>query len=76
MKKEIRSYEDLGVYQKLLQLHLDVNELTMSFPKHEMYELGSQLRRSSNSIAANLAEGWNNPSCEQDEVSSRSRQGR
>jgi four helix bundle protein len=59
-KKQIKSYEDLDVYQKLLQLHLDVHELTMTFPKFEMYELGSQLRRSSNSIPANIAEGWNN----------------
>lgn len=34
--------------------------MTMNFPNYEMYELGSQLRRSSNSIPANLAEGWNN----------------
>ena len=60
MKKEIGSFEDLEVYQKLLNLHLEVHHLTIGFPKHEMYELGSQLRRSSNSIAANLAEGWNN----------------
>ena len=60
MKKPIKSYEDLEVYQKLTRLHLEVNEITLSFPKFEMYELGSQLRRSSNSVAANLAEGWNN----------------
>lgn len=60
MKKEITSFEDLEVYQRLFDLHLEVHELTMKFPKHEMYELGSQLRRSSNSIPANLAEGWNN----------------
>ena len=60
MKKPIRSFKDLEVYQRLLQLHLEVNELTMEFPKHELYELGSQLRRSSNSAPANLAEGWNN----------------
>ena len=59
-KKQIKSYEDLEVYQKLLQLHLDVHELTLSFPKFEMYELGSQLRRASSSIPANIAEGWNN----------------
>lgn len=59
-KKKINSFEDLNVYQKLLQLHLEVNELTLTFPKFEMYELGSQLRRSSNSIPANIAEGWNN----------------
>ena len=60
MKKEIKSYEDLQVYQKLVRLHIEVNSLTMTFPKFELYELGSQLRRSSNAIAANIAEGWNN----------------
>jgi four helix bundle protein len=59
-KKVIRSFRDLDVYQKLFQLHLDVHELTLRFPKYELYELGSQLRRSSNSAPANLAEGWNN----------------
>lgn len=56
----IRSFRDLEVYQKLVKLHLEVHKLTMEFPKHEMYELGSQLRRSSNSAPANVAEGWNN----------------
>lgn len=60
MKKKIESYEDLEVYQKLCELHLEVNELTFTFPKFELYELGSQLRRSSNSAPANIAEGWNN----------------
>jgi four helix bundle protein len=52
--------EDLKVYKKLFQLVLEVHELTMTFPKFEMYELGSQLRRSSNSAPANLAEGFGN----------------
>ena len=60
MRKRITSYNDLEVYQKLCDLHLDVNKLTFTFPKFELYELGSQLRRSSNSIPANIAEGWNN----------------
>jgi four helix bundle protein len=60
MKKKIESFEDLEVYQKLCALHLEVNELTFTFPKFELYELGSQLRRSSNSAPANIAEGWNN----------------
>jgi len=34
--------------------------MSMLFPKFEMYELGSQIRRSSNSVAANLAEGFGN----------------
>ncbi|OGH79220.1 MAG: hypothetical protein A2469_03430 [Candidatus Magasanikbacteria bacterium RIFOXYC2_FULL_40_16] len=52
--------EDLKVYQKLFKLALEVNDLTLNFPKFEMFELGSQLRRSSNSPPANLAEGFSN----------------
>jgi four helix bundle protein len=59
-KKIIESFEDLEIYQKLSELHLDIHRLTLTFPKFELHELGSQLRRSSNSIPANLAEGWNN----------------
>ena len=36
-----------------------MSKLSLSFPKFELHELGSQIRRSSNSIAANVAEGWN-----------------
>lgn len=60
MKKKIGSYEDLEVYQRLCDLHIEVCELSFTFPKYELYELGSQLRRSSNSSPANIAEGWNN----------------
>ncbi|MFA5156323.1 MAG: four helix bundle protein [Candidatus Omnitrophota bacterium] len=60
MKNQINSFEDLDVYQKLCKLHLEVSALTQEFPDFEKYELGSQLRRSSNSAPANLAEGWNN----------------
>ena len=60
MKKRIESFEDLEVYRKLCDLHIEVNELTFTFPKFELYELGSQVRRSSNSSPANVAEGWNN----------------
>lgn len=56
----IRSFRDLDVYKKLVKLHLEINDLTMTFPKFEIYELGSQLRRASNSAPANVAEGWNN----------------
>lgn len=48
--------EDLKVYQKLCQLHIEVCELTRTWPAEERFELGSQARRSSNSSPANLAE--------------------
>lgn len=59
-KQEIRSYRDLDVYQMLCDLHIEVCELSHKFPAFEKYELGSQIRRSSNSIPANLAEGSSN----------------
>ncbi|OGP96641.1 MAG: hypothetical protein A2157_11865 [Deltaproteobacteria bacterium RBG_16_47_11] len=58
--QKVESFEDLEVYKRLGQLHLEINEETLKFPKFELYELGSQLRRSSNSAPANVAEGWNN----------------
>ena len=48
--------EDLEVYRKLCQLHIDVCDLTHTWPREEKYELGSQARRSSNSAPAQLAE--------------------
>lgn len=57
---KIESYEDLEVYQKLCDLHIEVNDLTFTFPKFELFELGSQVRHASNSASANVAEGWNN----------------
>ncbi len=48
--------EDLEVYQKLCRLHLEVCELAHAWPAVEKFELGSQVRRSSNSSPAQLAE--------------------
>src|SRR3989338_5602089 len=52
--------EDLSVYKKLCDLHLEVHAVSLQFPKFELFELGSQIRRSSNSAPANLAEGFGN----------------
>lgn len=60
MTEKITSVEDLEVYRKLCDLAVEIHKLTLSFPRFELYELGSQLRRSSNSAPANLAEGFNN----------------
>ena len=57
MKDRIKSFEDLDVYRRLCELHLEMSKLSLSFPKFELHELGSQIRISSNSIAANVAEG-------------------
>jgi four helix bundle protein len=53
----MKDFRDLHVWHKAHQLTLDVYRLTASFPREELYGLTAQLRRSSSSIAANLAEG-------------------
>jgi len=53
----INSFRDLDVYQKLYRLHMEVHVISLQFPKFEMYELGAQIRRSTNSAPANIAEG-------------------
>lgn len=56
--REIRSYRDLVVWQRAFVLCKDVYLLTTSFPAEEKYGLAAQLRRSSVSIASNIAEGY------------------
>ena len=53
-----QSFRDLVVYQKSRQLQREIFKLTRSFPKNETYSLTDQIRRSSRSIGANLAEAW------------------
>lgn len=57
-KSVYRGYRDLKVYQMAYQLALEIRELTKAFPKEEKYSLVDQIRRSSRSVAANLAEAW------------------
>ena len=53
----MRNYKDLQVWEKAHKLTLVVYKDTQDFPKEERFGLTSQIRRSSASIAANLAEG-------------------
>ena len=57
-RKPAKSFRDLIVWQKAHQLVLEVYRLSAGFPKNEMFGLTSQLRRSSVSVAANIAEGF------------------
>lgn len=52
------SYRDLKVYQLARVIDEEVFQLTEKFPKSELYSLVDQLRRSSHSIVANIAEGF------------------
>ena len=53
-----RGYKDLKVYQLAYKLAMEIFEITKSFPKEERYSLTDQIRRSSRSVAANIAEAW------------------
>ena len=53
---EFMRVEGLKVYQRLCELHIEVCGLARSWPSVERFELASQIRRSSNSSPANLAE--------------------
>ncbi len=52
------SYKELEIYKMSFNLAIKVHQLTMTLPKHELYEQGSQVRRSAQSIKDNIAEGF------------------
>ena len=56
--KHAESFKDLVVYQKARGVAEEVFKITKSFPKEEMYSLTDQVRRSSRSIGAQIAEAW------------------
>ncbi len=58
MSDKIRSFRDLKVYQAAFSLQQEIFEMTKGFPKEELFSLTDQIRRSSRSIGANLAEAW------------------
>jgi four helix bundle protein len=51
--------ENLLVYQRLCDLHIEISDLCRNWPREERFELASQARRASNSSPANLAEKHN-----------------
>src|SRR5216684_6388719 len=56
--KMIVRHQDMDVYKKAFEAAMQVFELSKGFPKEETYSLTDQIRRSSRSVCANLAEAW------------------
>lgn len=54
----LRGFKDLKVYQTAYGLAMDLFSVTKAFPKDERYSLTDQMRRSSRSVAANIAESY------------------
>ena len=55
---KIKTRRDLEVYQLAFEAAMEIFELTKRFPREERYSLTDQIRRSSRSVCANLAEAW------------------
>lgn len=57
-KREYKGFKDLIVYQKAFELSIEIFHVSRNFPREEIYSLTDQIRRSSRSIGANIAESW------------------
>jgi len=57
-REAVRDFCDLRVWKKAKGLTIKIYQMTRNFPKIETYSLIDQIRRASNSICANIAEGF------------------
>ena len=58
MERKVESFIELSTYQEASALDFAIFKLTQTWPKEEMYALTDQIRRSSRSVGANIAEAW------------------
>ena len=58
MSNKIVRHQELAVYKKSFNAAMQIFEISKTFPKEETYSLTDQMRRSSRSVCANLAEAW------------------
>ena len=57
-KRQIRHFRDLDVYRRAFDAAMEIFQMTKGFPSEKRFSLVDQIRRSSRSVCANLAEGW------------------
>jgi four helix bundle protein len=58
MSERIRTHKELFVFQRAMQAAMEIFKMTKLFPSEEKYSLVDQIRRSSRSVCANIAEAW------------------
>lgn len=58
MASKLRSHSELDVYKRSVEIAMAVYEHSKSFPREEVFSLTDQIRRSSRSVSANIAEAW------------------
>ena len=57
-KKIVKDYKDLDVHRRAMAVAMRIFEESKAFPEDEKYSLRSQIRNSSRSVCANIAEAW------------------
>lgn len=58
VRRFVRSYADLDVYQRGMSLLKPVHDLALTLPDYEKYDLANQMRRACKSVPTNIAEGY------------------
>jgi four helix bundle protein len=53
-----KSYRDLDIYKKAHKLAIEIHEMSLQLPQFELYEEGSQIRKSSKSVKNTIVEGF------------------
>jgi four helix bundle protein len=61
-----QSYRDLDIYKKAHKLAVEIHEMSLKLPKFELYEEGSQIRKSSKSVKSTMVEGFGRRRYKQD----------
>jgi four helix bundle protein len=64
----MQSYGDLEIYRLSHKLAVEIHKMTLKLPKFEMYEEGSQIRRSSKAVPSNIVEGFGRKRYQQEYV--------
>lgn len=62
----MKSYRELDVYKESKQLAIEIHKMSLTLPKFELYEEGSQIRRSSKAVTTAIVEGYGRKRYKQD----------
>lgn len=68
IKFNFMSYKNLEIWKLSRKVVIMIHEMSMRLPKFELYETGSQIRRSSKSIRSNIVEGYGRRRYKQDYI--------
>ncbi|MFY7901161.1 MAG: four helix bundle protein [Chitinophagaceae bacterium] len=54
----MKSYKDLNIYKEARALAIEIHQLSLHLPKFELFEEGSQIRKSSKAVSSAIVEGY------------------